>query len=114
MAGQVCSVAGIDALYVVLVSLDRPFSNRKCALSAASLLSPKGLVPAEWTGRLRVMALTTVNRLVRALSLSWRRLDFTSVHGLVSCQGYQRLEVGSGGFLSLASGFDASGILSQG
>ena len=60
------------------------------------------------------MALTTVNRLMHALSLSWQHLDFTSVHGLVSCQGYQRLEVGSGGFLSLASRFDTSGILSQG
>lgn len=48
------------------------------------------------------------------LALSRRRFDFTSAHGLVLCQGYQRLEVGSGGFLSLASGFDAGGILSQG
>ena len=53
-------------------------------------------------------------RLVRALALSWRRLDFTSTHGLVLCQGYQRLEVGIDGFLSLASGFDAGAILSQG
>lgn len=37
----------------------------------------------------------------------------TSTHSLVLCQGYQCLEVGSGGFLSLASGFNTSGILSQ-
>ena len=48
------------------------------------------------------------------LALSRRRFDFTSAHGLLLCQGYQRLEVGSGGFLSLTSGFDAGGILSQG
>ena len=42
---QMCSVAGIDACYVILVSLDRLFSIQN--LLAASLLGPKGLVPTR-------------------------------------------------------------------
>lgn len=41
------------------------------------------------------------------------RLDFTSALGFVLCPGYQRFVLGSDGFLSLASEFDAGGTLGQ-
>jgi hypothetical protein len=53
-------------------------------------------------------------RLVRALALSQQRFNFTSTPRIISCPGYYRFGLGGGGFLNLASGFEAGGFLCQG